>query len=119
MLLDMYYYKSEMSLLKHFYEFQTNVSSSSLEVLSLYGNVELLFADWLGTKSSQLEKTLSYFFEGFGIDLYSLEYSDLRNMMNYRSDQFTQYLREVEQIKEDCVKLAKSNEILGFAPHDV
>lgn len=119
MLLDMYYYKSEMSLLKHFYEFQTNVSSSPLEVLSLYGNVELLFADWLGTKSSQLEKTLSYFFEGFGIDLYSLEYSDLCNMMNYRSDQFTQYLREVEQIKEDCVKLAKSNEVLGFAPHDV
>lgn len=109
----MYYYKSAMSSLKKWYEFQQSCLDP-LVVLSSYGSSLLLLRN-----SNEL--LFCNFIESFGLDVDFWLNTDLKILQellyNARVVYHQQYFKDVEDITTDMVKLPKFNEINGFSPN--
>lgn len=124
-LLDMYYYKRAMRALKLQYEFQEKVmlslslSKIPCEIVSFlrsfYVNVSSFLSQNI-TSYGENDYINRLFIDGFYLsDLSDFEVVELLNSASYRQD--STYIREVEDICSNMVKMAKWNEMTGNSPH--
>ena len=64
-----------------------------------------------------LEKTLSYFLQGFGFRISDISASFIDRIDRCTEDNKFEYMNELAEIKKDCIKMPKFNEQFGFSPH--
>lgn len=116
-LLDMFYYRRAMSTLSFFYKSQ--IGKDITDVWILYDNFVELCRNYLADRDEYKALTLSFFLESYGYRLSDMSYSFLNDILSHAEKNKELYIRELEEVKRDSIKLPKANEILGRSPHIV
>lgn len=111
-LLDNYYYKNDMFVLKRWYTWQENADVSFLHILNTYIN----WSDYVTFyKTHPCSRSMSEILKCLGIcysDFLALNFSSL-----VFHDDNSDYIREVSSIMQESVKMPKFNEKFGFSPN--
>lgn len=116
-LLDMLYYKIAMSSLAHQYNFQ--YSFQLFTNMLLYENFIERCQQFLSFPDDEVNSsTLHFFLEGFGLSLSDISHAFIDKCKSFQEDFKQLYIKELENVKQECVKVPKANEVLGTAPHN-
>lgn len=116
-LLDLFYYRQAQATLSYFYRYQ--IGKDITDVWVLYDNFVELCRNYLSAPDECNSLTLSYFLESYGYRLSDMSYAFLDSILHQREKNKLLYIRELEEVKRDSIKLPKANEVLGRSPHIV
>lgn len=116
-LLDMYYYKEQMSSLKRFYEWQENQKDIYIIIRS-YFNFESLCKFYM-TSSPHSRFYFDVWCSNFGFDAFEFCSNLKDDDLFFNDSEKNLFSLEVDDILRDSIKLPKYNEIVGCAPHIV
>ena len=114
-LLDLLYYRLAMQSLSYQYSYQ--ITHTLKQCLFLYENLSELLKNYLAFHDPTLEKTLSFFLQGFGFRISDITSSFIGWIDRCIEDHKLEYINELAEIKKDCIKMPKFNEQFGFSPH--
>lgn len=113
-LVDMVYYKYDMFVLKHFYEWQENHANEPIKILRSYSNV-LEYKRSFFTGSVYHKFVFNEWLKGFNVDPSELDFFADENFQQNDSEMEC-YRLEVEDITSQMTKLAEFNELTNNSP---
>ena len=113
----MVYYKRSMYVLRNWYIEQENmnISARSFDFLLMYNNWNEVIEN---ARSNLGNWSLAFdmFFSSLGLDMSPFDI-DARTIYKGHNMTDVQYIKEVDSIKLDMIKMSKYNEFSGNCPH--